>query len=533
MLGGQCSPCCDRCGGSFPYTNPANEEIWTPSGAWPSPSWSSSAVPGGQDGNWFFFADGNFVSSIPATDWTNLCNWYSAIDSTDPSQAREPIPIQPLYIWNGIRRATTLPPPGAVVHIYSPVSTANLPGSEAFVRQAYFWPNSQLLQGSRVTTSGTIPETHGGSVFLGGAQNRGEIVGNASFFTQSLNSSTGTITGNAAFFGRAFNSGHVSGDGAFTTADNLGTIAGDAVFVSASTNQGSVSGAAEFDGSTNLGSVAQQSVFRNNSYNSGAANGGADFFDDSWNALGGPASVTGLARFYDRSQNLTQGVVAGTGEFYSTAGNNGSIIGTAVFGGSSSNTGNVTGQASFYDTTRNSGSVAGDAEFFGSSYHENAITGNATFNDSAYTRVRLGLAGALSVSTFITGNAVFNGSSIHGKNVGEIDYVVRLGEVYYPEQLEVYGDAVFNGGSQLRGFVTGAATLNDNACSTLAYANIPEQWGGFVKRIPFGTIIGPSGNPLTGPEVFATIVPACNGSAPKLLDLAEAGDYPSTACGCG
>ena len=519
MLGSPCSPCCDdRCGGPFPYTNPANEEIWTPSGAWPSPAWASSAVPGGQDGNWFFFADGNFVSSIPATDWTNLCNWYSAIDSTDPSQAREPIPIQPLYIWNGIRRATTLPPPGAVVHIYSPVSTANLPGSEAFVRQAYFWPNSQLLQGSRVTTSGTIPETHGGSVFLGGAQNRGEIVGNASFFTQSLNSSTGTITGNAAFFGRAFNSGHVSGDGAFTTADNAGTIAGDAVFVSASTNQGSVSGAAEFDGSTNLGSVAQQSVFRNNSYNSGAANGGADFFDDSWNALGGPASVTGLARFYDRSQNLTQGVVTGTGEFYSTAGNNGAAIGAAVFRDSSANLAMVTGDASFYGTARNSGTVDGNADFFGSSYHEKTITGNAVFSDSSYTSIATRDLGVSSVQNVITGHAVFNDSAIHGANVAPSMNLAAI-----PANFNILGGATFNGNSQLRANIYSPVAMNDSACSRLTSAYSENG----IVTVVFTTIRNVAGSK----DDVLQYVPACNGNAPKGEDLGPA--VAITSCGCG
>lgn len=518
MLGGQCSPCCDRCGGSFPYTNPANEQIWTPSGAWPSPSWSSSAVPGGQDGNWFFFADANFVSSIPATDWTNLCNWYSAIDSADPSQAREPIPFGLRYIWNGIRRATTLPPPGATVHIYSPVSTANLPGGEAFVRRAYFWPNSQLLQGSRITTSDNIPETNGGSVFLGGAQNRGEIVGNASFFTQSFNSTTGTITGNAAFFGRAFNSGYVSGDGAFTTADNAGTIAGDAVFVSASTNQGSVSGAAEFDGSTNLGSVAQQSVFRNNSYNSGAANGGADFFDDSWNALGGPASVTGLARFYDRAQNLTQGVVTGTGEFYSTAGNNGSVIGAAVFRDSSANLAMVTGEASFYGTARNSGTVDGSAEFFGSSYHEKTINGNAVFNDSSYTSIATQNLGVSSLQNVITGHASFNDSAIHGANVAPSMNLAAI-----PANFNILGGATFNGSSQLLANISSSVAMNDNACSRLTSAYSEDG----VIVVVFTTIR----NVIGSKEDVLQYAPACNGSAPKGEDLGP--EVAINSCGCG
>lgn len=270
MLGAPCSPCCSNsCGDNKPVTDPADEGTWVASG---TPvdglTWTFQPRAAGGVGNtWFFYGsaatskNGGSATLAEQQEWGNLCNWYSARTvSPDRTDTQNNLVIPSMGA-----RASRLPPASATVHIYTPVSTANV--GEVTVEKAYFWASAIFMQGTLTTTS-TVTGSSFGSLFNNKTQNLGTINGGATFPSYDFFSvNNGTINGGALFAGNAW---------------QYGTVNGNARFQIFSIQGGVVNGAAIFTGQArNSGTVNNGAQFNDSSYNTqtGTVNGGATFND--------------------------------------------------------------------------------------------------------------------------------------------------------------------------------------------------------------------------------------------------------------
>lgn len=264
--------CCDQ-GCSIadgkPRTNPANEGTWVPSGTWGTGvTWTFQANPGDDSGEtWFFYGStatsnpGGFATLEQRQDWGNICNWYSS-KTTSPS------------VTSGLpggfdKRATSLPPESAVVHVYSSVSTS-LTGPQT-IKSCYVWDGVSIVDGE-LTATGQAHDSNGGFVFVD-ANNFGTLNGGATFTDGSMNvvnaGSSGIVNDGATFLTGAVNDSEVNGAATFYDSsynDSLGVVNDGAVFN---------------DTATNLGTINDGAVFNDTSKNTflGTVNGGAAFND--------------------------------------------------------------------------------------------------------------------------------------------------------------------------------------------------------------------------------------------------------------
>lgn len=358
MLGSECSPCCG-CGiaDGRPRTNPINEGTWVPSGTWRgagSVTWTFTANPGDGSGETWFF------SGLFNEDWGDICNWYSSRTSSPSSGGG-------LDAFD--KRATSLPPANAVVHIFTPVSTATV--GPVTVKHAYFWNTSGLRPSSTLTATSDAYDSDKGSVFVGKARAGafvspgGTINGGAFFIDLSENGegecrTFGVINGGAIFTGESFNDGTVNDGAVFSNfSDNniIGTVNGGATFNDRSKNFfGTVNGGATFNDTTiNEGTVNGGSTFNNSSEHAGTVYGGAVFYSSSY--ASGFSVVNGGAQFFGASR--LNGEVNGGATFNDTSLNGSEFFTRAV----------VNGGATFNDSSAN--------------FFTGTVNGGATFNHSA------------------------------------------------------------------------------------------------------------------------------------------------------
>jgi hypothetical protein len=415
MFGSPCTPLCGECQvcDGLLRTHPRNEGTWVPSGTWQggannfsNVTWTFVENPGDESGEtWFFYGAasssrrGGGATLEEQRDWGNLCNWYSN-KTTSPSQ-----------VGTGLgsslnRRATTLPPNDAVVHIYTGANTANT--GPVTVKTAYFWgmtTSSQqgLIAGSELTATTPAHDSLGCVVFNNSTRNQ----------------TSATINGGATF----------SSSGFSARSQNRGTVNGGAVFGTICENfLGVVNGGATFFESHNTG---------------GTINGGAVF-------NGGGNRVTGS------TQGTVNGGAVFNGGSFST-GLSATINGGAIFNGTSTGPGGVVNDgAVFNDSAGGGGTVNGGAEFNqASEWISGAVNDGAVFNDSSRNRS----------STGVFSGATFNDSST---NLTTVNDGAEFNDNAVNDGGTVNGGATFNGNALNANFgtVNGGATFNDAACST-------------------------------------------------------------------
>jgi hypothetical protein len=423
MLGSSCSPCCENCPGSKPRTDPKDEGTWVPVVPWPDRTVSGNVFPyagvglnenwsfverevHGPGNTWFFFGSsstskvGGNATLEEQRDWGNLCNWYSAKSSAPPA-------LLPLQIFQGLltKRATLLPDEDAVIHVYSPISTASV--GPQVVKNAYFWASpgvAMTTTDTEITATETILST--GFVSVGAlfhfGQNWGVINGGASFidptpYSMPFTSATGGNGGNALNF-------------PYTNSD--GIVNGGALFCGAAFNWAVVNGGAEFitQFSANRSSQSDSSGSPGLRGGTGVVNGGAIFRGARNQGPTTPAVVNDGAMFFSFAAaaggNLgvngsNQGTINGGAEFFDSAANGRTINGGAVFNDTSTNGSVVNDGAVFNDASTNSfaGTINGGAEFFDQSKNAGGgfffgtvriggiVNGGATFNDDACSEV--------------------------------------------------------------------------------------------------------------------------------------------------
>lgn len=250
-----CLPCCgDDCpDDGKPRTNPAAEGTWQPSGSWDtSVSWSFAPNTTGSGGEtWFFYGSsatskkGGGASISEIRDWYNLCNWYSNKTTAPDDVSNLPSDLN--------KRATTLPPSNAIIHVYGFGGIVTTSGSSPTVQYGYFW-QGQVLVGSELSASGVAHDSsHGfivksgvsgtlnnGVKFIANGNNNGTVNGGAVFLGTSTNSISKTVNGGASFYDTSDNQGIVNGGAAFY--DNsvngpLGTVNSGAIFNDAACSQ--------------------------------------------------------------------------------------------------------------------------------------------------------------------------------------------------------------------------------------------------------------------------------------------------------
>jgi hypothetical protein len=307
MLGdADCTECC-KCGGADP------REFGDPT------PFSS--------GTWYYWNPG-WNPGVSIGNWYDLCGWYT----------EKPGPVT--SVGSGFtRRALSLPPPGATVHIYSPVTIEDDgKASSETVSKAYFWEAG----------------FHGGTLYCSTAE-----------FLSTVNPDSitnhGTIYGSVKFLVKA-----TASVGAFG-AGNRGIINGPVQLIGAN--------------------------------NSGVVNGTAEFLLGETVPLPGKEEPPVVNRRMSTNVSLG-GVVNGTAYFRSTT-NSGFVAGHAIFYGDAWNSlfgfiandwiGGQANFASFYDDSLNAGHVLVHADFYDSSSHgqsmfQNAFAESATFHDSACSR---------------------------------------------------------------------------------------------------------------------------------------------------
>lgn len=347
MLGSSCSPCCGGCPRQdlVPRSDPVSEGTWVPSGDWPNVTWTFAPNDGNTPGEtWFFFGSqttsspnvAEFATTEQQRDWNNPCNWYSNKSSV------------PSFIGvsggagNGLdKRATRLPPENAVVHFYSPVSTAT--AGPQTIKAGYFWDGSRLVSGT-INATGSAHGTLRGFVVNFNTRNEGTLGGGARFIVSSWNALGATVNGGADFTESTFNYGTVN------------------------------------DGATFSGVNAANDL-------GGVVNGGAVFNDETVNTRS--SVVNGGATFNDESFNREFAVVNGGATFNGSAVNsqNAIVNDGATFNDNASNFSTVNDGATFNDTSANQSfaTVNGGATFNDNSTHVGfaTVNGGATFNDAA------------------------------------------------------------------------------------------------------------------------------------------------------
>lgn len=421
MLGGSCSACCCPCSNidGKPCTDPADEGTWVPVTPWPDATLGTDIIPYGGIGvaanwsfvsrqlhgpgnTWFFYGSivtskiGGDATLAEAQDWGNLCNWYSAISPAPP-----PVSFESLRN-RFVRRATRLPDEGAVIHVYSPLSTVST--GPRVVKSAYFWnagPESTTT-GTEITATDAIMSTgfvSAGVLFYELARNLGTINGGAIFIKLNANP-----IDNRTFGGNGGNARQV-----FPTTvwiDSDGIVNGGAVFSGSVRNWAIVNGGAEFlrPEASNRGGYF--GFLGNNTGGTGIVNGGA-IFRGGVNQRGNTTAVSGKdfsatvngGAIFDNIliapgllwSGVNSGTVNGGAEFFAQTMNGGTVNGGAVFNHESSHLGFdavVNGGAIFNDDSlmRSFAFVNGGAQFFdraivGADFP--TVNGGATFNDAA------------------------------------------------------------------------------------------------------------------------------------------------------
>jgi len=377
-------------------------------------------------------------------------------------------------------KASSLPPTDAVVHIFTPVSTAT--SGPKTVATAYFWAS---LESGTVTASVNAYDSPHPCLFYPGSTysygtytsqpgNKGTVYGGAKFINYSGN--LGTIaSGGATFIEGSFSSGDITGDAVFYDNSKCisGTVTGNATFYDNSEaspyhialslactitgnvvadNYSSILGSSATGVFTQVGGT-YTGLFASNGYAEVTGNitlyDSADFLDGStqgnlvaWDFARVACDVDGTTQMNDSSVIVTGGKThAGVVTM-----NNSSTVDSQSF---SSSPIYATSGIVFNDSTKNRGFVTGNAIFNGSSYNgfgfsfpgQGTITGTATFNNSSSN----------SQASTVTGATTFNDSS--SNNGGACT---------------ASGNAVFNDSSEnlQYGYVqTGTATFNDSACS--------------------------------------------------------------------
>jgi hypothetical protein len=418
MLGASCSPCCCPCSAidNKPCTDPADEGTWVPVVPWPDRTVSGNVFPyagvglndnwslverevHGPGNTWFFFGSGSTskvggnATPEEASDWGNLCNWYSAKSNAPPAQATSQSSLL-------TKRATRLPDEDAVIHVYSPISTAS--AGPQVVKSAYFWArqsgdvmttiNTDITATATILSAGFVSV---GTLFHFG-RNLGVMNGGAAFIDPSpyvlpFSSVSGGNGGNATNF-------------PYTNSD--GVVNGGALFCGASFNWAVVNGGAEF--------ITQFAANRSSQTAAGApglrggtgvVNGGAIFRGARNQGPSTPAVVNGGAEVRSfpaapggnlGTNSFNQGTINGGAQFFDSSGNVAIVNDGAVFNDASVNGGTVNGGAIFYDLSINqaAGQVNGGAEFFDQSKNAGGssfggvrvggiVNGGATFNDDA------------------------------------------------------------------------------------------------------------------------------------------------------
>jgi len=447
MIGSSCSQCCGGCGvaDGKPREDPTD-------GVWFFYGSSTTSKPGGS------------ASTSEQQDWANICNWYSNKTTAPGSYSN--------LVTTLNKRALSLPPSNAVVHIYTTVTTTN--SGPVTVKQAFFRQSSKFTGGSELTAT----EAPQGTDFLDNSQNDGSTINGGARFVSSgtKNINHAVVNGGATFSGASVN--------------DDSTVNGGATFSGTSKNQ---NGAVVNDGAS----------FSNSAQNfESVVNGGATFNGLSSNgffnavlAISYSGTVNDGAIFNDSSENDGEGVVNGGAVFNDLATNRFAaciVNDGAEFNDEAINNGEINGGATFNSLSANLGDVNGGAVFNNDSYNWDVVNDGAIFNDSSKN-------GRSAVSGFVPGT-VNDGATFNDTAENDSGF-------FSPST--VNGGAVFNGNSVNRGIVNGGATFNDAACSRRTTGNF-------------------AATPCTRKFVaHPTDLPTCNGTAPD--GCANAAD----TCGCG
>lgn len=261
-------------------------------------------------GTWYYWSG----SPYSFGNWYDLCNWYT----------EKPGPVE--SVGTGFtRRAESLPPPGATIHVYSHVSIDDDgKATSETVHKAYFWDaglaGTLYCSTAEFNTVSRYPFALPTVTF--GAFNAGTIYGTVRFESKATTSPSlwnfpwtysrneGTINGDVEFIGSA-NNGTVNGAARFYNGEVVplpGKEEPDVVNGRLSSNGGKIS----------------SGYFYGGSFHSGEANY-AEFYDDSRAAsqdgiLPGFDPVGGIvanAIFRDRSQNWSNFITVGV--YYDSA----------------------------------------------------------------------------------------------------------------------------------------------------------------------------------------------------------------------
>lgn len=207
-------------------------------------------------------------------------------------------------------------------------------------------------------------------------------------------------------------------------------------------SEGIINGPCTLNGSLNQGTINGDCSLNNSSENAGTINGGTVSFDASNILEGGVVNSDVPVAFANGSRN------------------DGTVNGDATFDQSENNGGTITGDAAFDNSSRHHGStgvVGGDATFRNGSYCEATVNGDVTlYDDSVF-------------SNGYATNATFYDTSVMEGSNGIIN-------VYY---------ATFNDQSRMTGgFVSTAATFNDDACVTQEIHDDPGSYAGSFNPDP-------------------------------------------------
>ena len=207
-------------------------------------------------------------------------------------------------------------------------------------------------------------------------------------------------------------------------------------------SEGIINGPCTLNSSGNEGTINGDCSLNDGSGNSGTVNGGTVSFDASNNLEGGEVNSDVPVAFANGSRN--DGTVNGDATFDQSENNGGTITGDATFDNNSRHhggTGVVEGDATFRNGSSCEGTVNGDVTLYDDSVFSNGYATNATFYDT---------------SVMEGGNGIIN--------------------VYY---------ATFNDQSRMTGgFVSTAATFNDDACVTQEIHDDPFSYAGSFNPDP-------------------------------------------------
>lgn len=154
-------PNCLCCGGGTacnavgkPYQDTASTDPWLPtSGSWAtSVTWSNPTRTGGDPEIFYFYGSVSTSNGGSVTAWDNPCNWWSVASTSPPNVQANPA-------FSLTHRATRLPGPSDVVHVFSSIS-----GTGMAFATCYLWGQYATLSfvdGADMTCTVPAYDAHG------------------------------------------------------------------------------------------------------------------------------------------------------------------------------------------------------------------------------------------------------------------------------------------------------------------------------------------------------------------------------------